>query len=205
MRGARHFGKGVIWLLLSCWFGMITAEAANASPPASAVERQVAIAIARDLHLDAAAIEAGLQVLAPFKSLPVEAGLYVVSVRQQFAPDAWLLRLHCASAQYCLPFDAVLHSSAITAARLDGRPPSQAIVATLPPSPLQGKTSGAAPLNRSGEQVEMVEDLSGVRMRAKAVCLQSGALGDRIRVRNLSTGRVLLAIVAGQGLVRVEP
>ncbi len=43
-----------------------------------------------------------------------------------------------------------------------------------------------------------------MRLQAKVVCLQSGALGDAIRVRNLATHRVLLATVTGKAEVRVE-
>ena len=43
-----------------------------------------------------------------------------------------------------------------------------------------------------------------MRLKVMAVCLQSGGLGDQIRVRNLATQRVLLATVAGKNLVRVE-
>ncbi len=43
-----------------------------------------------------------------------------------------------------------------------------------------------------------------MRLQARVVCLESGALGDAIRVRNLATHRVLLATVAGKDEVRVE-
>ena len=43
-----------------------------------------------------------------------------------------------------------------------------------------------------------------MRLQVTAVCLQSGGLGDQIRVQNLATRRVLVATVAGKNLVRVE-
>ena len=64
--------------------------------------------------------------------------------------------------------------------------------------------SSDALLARSGDHVQLVEELAGLRLQVKVVCLQSGALGERIRVQNPATHRVLLATIAGKDLVRVE-
>ena len=64
--------------------------------------------------------------------------------------------------------------------------------------------SGTTPLARSGDRMLLVEQRPGMRLQARVVCLESGALGDAIRVRNLATHRVLLATVAGKDEVRVE-
>ena len=54
------------------------------------------------------------------------------------------------------------------------------------------------PLAHSGDHMLLVEERPGMRLQARVVCLESGALGDAIRVRNLATHRVLLATVAGK-------
>ena len=60
------------------------------------------------------------------------------------------------------------------------------------------------PLHHAGDRVEIVEQLSGMNLRTRGVCLQPGAVGDRIRVRTLTTHRVLVATIAAPNLVKVE-
>ena len=143
-------------------------------------------------------VEQKLQVLAPFTALPAGATVHVVSARQGFGAGTWLLRLDCDSRRECLPFHAVLRT-----AQFD-QPPSR----LHQPAGFRGspETRGVSrtPLVRSGNAVELVEQLPGVRLRVHVVCLQSGGLGDRIRVENRETHRVISATVAGRDLVRVE-
>jgi flagellar basal body P-ring formation protein FlgA len=59
------------------------------------------------------------------------------------------------------------------------------------------------PLVRSGSTVRCLEQSGGLRVETLARALQSGKLGDRIRVRNIDSDRTITAVVTGQGEVRV--
>ena len=43
-----------------------------------------------------------------------------------------------------------------------------------------------------------------MHLSAPAICLQAGGMGQKIRVRNVSSGRVVLARVRTAGMVTVE-
>jgi len=192
-------------LLFSATFLMAAALAAHAAQPLAPIQRQAAEAVARDLKIGAASelIAQSLQVLAPFASLPEGTAMHVISARPDPASGAWLLRLDCVLRRDCLPFHVLLH---LPEAEVAGfRLPTTAgpTAAAVPAAAMPGGL--VAPIARRGEQVEVVENLSGVRLRRKAVCLESGALGQRIRVRTGTTHRVLLATVAGRNMVKVEP
>jgi len=165
--------------------------AVHASPPASPVEEQIATVVGRNLGCDPAGLRDKLHLLASLDALPSGATLRVVSVKREFAPDTWLLRLDCRSPRDCLPFDVMLHAS-------------EAKGLAWGPGPAAKSSSSGPVLAHSGDRVELVAELAGVRLRVPAVCLQSGGLGDRIRVRNLATHRVLEATVAGPKLLRVS-
>lgn len=57
------------------------------------------------------------------------------------------------------------------------------------------------PLVRRGETVTLLARAGGLDVRVGAEALASGAAGERIRVRNASSRRVVEAIVIGAGLV----
>jgi hypothetical protein len=61
-----------------------------------------------------------------------------------------------------------------------------------------------APLVRAGQRVRVGEEISGMHLSASGMCLQAGGMGQTIRVRNVASGRVLLARVLGAGSVVVE-
>jgi len=190
--------------MLPLVIGMAAARPALALPDASAVRRQAAAAVARGLGADVSPeqIEADLRLLGS-PSLPSGSTLHLVSAKAGFAPGSWLLRLDCSSRRDCLPFYAVLGpGDANVANPQDGKRSWAGLRGTLRPPGRPGPQT--APVARSGDRVSLVEELSGMRLQVRAVCLQSGGLGDRIRVQNLATHRVLLATIAGKDLVRVE-
>jgi hypothetical protein len=179
------------WALL-IWPAMIAVSMnAYALAPASPLKEQVATVLGHDLGVSPAALENNLRVLAPFASLPLEAALHVVSIRRDFAPGMWIVRLDCTSRHDCLPFVALLRSEA--------KPPA------MGSWPMVKATPGVASVVHGGDHVEVVAEGPGIKLRATGVCLDSGGLGQRIRVRNSSTHRVLVATVAGQKLVTVTP
>ncbi len=68
---------------------------------------------------------------------------------------------------------------------------------------LTRKSLDDAELIRSGASVRLVVETGNLRMSAMARALQSGKLGDRIKVRNMDSDRVITAVVTGRGEVRV--
>ena len=61
-----------------------------------------------------------------------------------------------------------------------------------------------ARLVKRGNRVEIVARLDGLDVRMRGVALADGGRGDRIRVRNLSSGRVVTGTIAANGLVQVD-
>lgn len=71
-----------------------------------------------------------------------------------------------------------------------------------------GKTLHAGMLKQAkrvkrGNQVEIIAISQGLQVRMTGKALADGALGDRIRVKNLNSGRVITGTVAGTGLIHV--
>lgn len=71
-----------------------------------------------------------------------------------------------------------------------------------------GKTLHAGLLRREqlvkrGKTVSIAAQVSGLRVSMRGKALADGGLGDRIRVKNLNSGRIVSGTVAGNGLVEV--
>ena len=206
MRRGKHFAVRLARNLL---FTVIVAGCLTppqlvwAAPNPSPLQQQAAEAVVRDMRLESESsmVERSLEVLAPFTSLPAGAAIRVISARAGFAAGTWMLRLDCASRRDCLPFHAVLRMPEGERLVL----PAGGLATAKPPTIIiqRDRQLNPAALAHRGDQVELVEELPGVRLRAKVVCLESGGLGDRIRVQNRTTHRVLLATVAGPDLVKV--
>lgn len=182
------------------WF--VIGSPATAQVETPSLQQKVAEAVARDLQLTVGDQASQMQILAPATmSLPERARLHVVSVRSGFSPESWLVRVDCTDRADCLPFHVILHSASPQARNRAGDQSSAAV-------PLRNSLVRVrqlrAPLARSGDYMFLVEQRPGMRLQARVVCLESGALGDAIRVRNLATHRVLLATIAGKNEVRVE-
>lgn len=179
-------------MLLSC---LAAGQAASAPEAKVSLQQKVAVAVARDLRLAADDPLSRLQILAPpGMSLPDSAELHVIWVRAGFARGTRLLRLGCAARSDCMAFHVLLRATP-----LQVRKP-----ATAEALPATGTRQIVAPLAHSGDRMFLVEDRPGMRLQARVVCLQTGALGDLIRVRNLASHRVLLATIASKDEVRVE-
>jgi flagella basal body P-ring formation protein FlgA len=57
---------------------------------------------------------------------------------------------------------------------------------------------------RRGQQVSIRSATTGVQVRMGGRALEGGAIGDLVRVRNASSGRIVEGRVVGPGRVRVE-
>jgi len=152
--------------------------------------------VARDLGLEAdVARGLHLQLLTPGLSLSHDVRLRVADVRSGGTPDLWLLRMECGSRSDCMPFEVAL--------RYRPAAPGGPLVRSQQKQP-SAATEAHAPLVKPGQKVRLAEEVSGMRLSAPGICLQAGSLGQRIRVRNAASGRVVLARVSGSSNVMVE-
>lgn len=70
-------------------------------------------------------------------------------------------------------------------------------------APLYTRMFRAPKLVRRGEKVTMLASIGGLEVRISGEALSDGARGDMIRVRNVSSRRVVQGEVVSKGLVRV--
>ena len=174
------------WIVVALSAALIPlgAQSARAENPASEQ------AVARALNLEASAVDGRLQILR--SPLPAGARVHLLSVEKAPGSRGLLARMACDDRSQCLPFYALVSGTRLhSLAPPDSASPAAPIPTVKPPL-------------RAGDRVEILEELSGLRLRTAGVCLQPGSVGDRIRVRTLSTHRVLVATVAAPNLVKVE-
>ena len=179
-------------------FAVLTVPVVHATNPSAALQEKTVEAIARAMHLTPTPeLTSAVHLLRPVSPFPDGTDLRVMAVIPAGARDGWFVRLGCERRRDCIPYFALLHASGETTFRehqgLRSAQPNDA--PRLPKEDVQ---------ERVGDRVEVVEEVSGIHFKAHAVCLQAGSLGDRIRVRNLATRRVLTGTIAGESLVRVE-
>lgn len=206
MMPARGLANWVAWLLLML---SVTTEAADVSggPPLQPTpEERVAQTIARELGLDSQLVQHDLQLLPHLSNLPP--GTHVLSVKREITPGTWLIRLGCNAGSHCLPFDALLHTAELDTTHFTPpvpvNPGSIGLDRSSAREAKEKEASSSPPVVHQGEKVDMVLALGQVKLVVKAVCLNSGRIGDSIPVRNLSSHRLLRAEIAGPGLVRVR-
>ncbi|TCV94130.1 flagella basal body P-ring formation protein FlgA [Luteibacter rhizovicinus] len=86
--------------------------------------------------------------------------------------------------------------------QIEGRSLARAIRAgtVLTPGMLAGRQAV-----RIGDTVSMVARIDGVVVHAQGVAMGAGDTGTRLRVRNAASGKVLDAVVSGEGVVAVLP
>jgi flagella basal body P-ring formation protein FlgA len=58
---------------------------------------------------------------------------------------------------------------------------------------------------RNGDEVQLVAQLDGIEVRTAATALSGGDTGERLRVRNAHSGRIIDGVVLGAGEVRALP
>lgn len=190
------------WLLFSYVAALRGAEIRISPPLALTPEQQVELAIARDLNLDLTLVMQRIQWLAPLGQLPPN--MRIVSAKRDPFGSGWLVRIGGERSSHSLPFSVLL------------RTPDLDLAATARPAVTVSEGTSAnlaavsknerygAPLVHKGEKVELVGQFGQVKLAFEALCLEPGALGDRIRVRNRSSHRVLVATVVGPSMVRVQ-
>ena len=169
---------------------LICAVALSAESSGPALERQVERTVMRELQLEPQDI-AGIRLLASELRLPDRPHLHVANIHPGGEANTWLLRMECASRVECLPFEVVLRTRRTPA--YPGSSPDAA-----------NSGSKSSSVVRSGQRVRVAEEISGMRLSTAGISLQAGSIGQKIRVRNLASGRVVLARVRAAGSVVVE-
>ena len=95
-----------------------------------------------------------------------------------------------------LPRDTVLKSDALL-----GR---EAVRTLRPGMPIQSTFVRVPPAARRGETVKLRFDAPGIGLEARGEALQDGHKGERIRVMNLASNKIIEGTVTAEGIVTVE-
>lgn len=133
-----------------------------------------------------------------------------IPVRVRRLGEVVVARRALAKGQILTPDDLALERRDLFA--LPGAPlaePSRAVGQTVRQplaagTVLQPTMLVAPRLVRRGDLVTIQAEAGAVNVRASGIALADGAAGDRIRVRNALTKKVIQATVAAAGLVRIE-
>ena len=187
MGGANKLGV-TRWKALALIAAAILAVRPARASSSDAAE-QTRQSVARALNLSGRD-SGGLKILR--SPLPANIRIHALSVQPAPGSGTVLVRLACDDSRDCLPFYAVMEG---TKSPLPVPPASLERVSSVP---------AAKPLLRAGDRVDIVEQLSGMNLRSRGVCLQAGSIGNAIRVRTLTNHRVLVATVEAPNMVKVE-
>ena len=111
------------------------------------------------------------------------------------ARASWLISARCIQPADCVPF----------LVRVPG--PRSAENHALPSDSAQrpqrlSEALSQKPLVHPGEPVTLLWDQDGIRLLVPAVCLDRGGAGDEVRARIEHGGRVVRAVVVGEGRLR---
>lgn len=200
MNSARRACRCMAWILVGSLATLNAADVIPAGRPSLTMRQQVVAAVARDLRLDPTVVAQKLEMLTPVQQAAVT--VRVLAVKRDFAPRTWLLRLGCNPESRCLPFAALLHDTVLEPANWRDLPPGQSSI-ELDPAVRKAHKPGA-PVVRKGETVSVIEEFAQVKLTMKAVSIDSGEVGDSIRIRNASSHRVVKATVVGAGTAWVQ-
>ena len=110
------------------------------------------------------------------------------------ARASWLISARCIQPADCVPF--LVRVQGLDPPRITPSPPFGAKAAKAMRGAVQ------KPLVHSGEAVSLLWDQDGIRLTVPAVCLDRGGAGDEVRARIEHGGRVVRAVVLGEGRLR---
>jgi len=111
-------------------------------------------------------------------------GVAVSKASYDQALGRWQLQLECIPRIACVPSVAIVSSPDEKLFRSQRRVHPQLLV-------------------RAGERKQLIATAGPIRIQTEVVCLQSGGIGDRIRVREPRGRRLLVATVEHDGSLRV--
>ena len=180
------------WLLIGICGAAFAAERPATAPAPLTSRTQVVLSVARDLHLPVEFVAERLQLLGRLPEPGLE--IRVISARQEPFGGEWVLRLACEPSCHSLPFDVLLNAPKLNLAHSAGGGVAVVGMSAKTPASLSAGQHGPR-LVHKGEKVQLVGQFGDVKLVFHAVCLEGGTLGDRVRVRNASGRRVLVATV----------
>jgi hypothetical protein len=131
-------------------------------------------------------------------SVPVTApdvALRISGWRKLDSGTFWV-RLTCRHTQDCLPFFILLHPSDPSIV------PSFPVLPESDIHPAFVKKVRKPLLVRAGSRATLLLQSGPARITTPVLCLDNGALGNRIRVKNPATKQILSAEIVGRGLVQ---
>jgi len=171
-------------------------DVSYAQPPSRTPLEQLALVVGRDLRLDPVLVSHKLEPLVRVEQ--VQFDLRVESVKREFR-NTWLLRLGCTAPPHCMSFAAVLHDVELDSSSWREMPLGPP---TIEGAERQQKKHGPVVVHK-GAKVDVVHQFGNVKLVLKAVSLEAGGVGDRVRVRHASSHHVLTATVVGPGTLWV--
>ncbi|MGB7602632.1 MAG: flagella basal body P-ring formation protein FlgA [Candidatus Sulfotelmatobacter sp.] len=129
-------------------------------------------------------------------NIPEDAPLELVTAKWNAGLQRREFALRCGHREDCIPFLVWVRAdtSAVGSAQFF-------------PRKLDGSKSGwkeAAPLIKIGQTVMLTWDEAGIRVVLPVICLEAGAVGQRVRVRFKNAARTLQAEIVGAGMVRAS-
>lgn len=145
-----------------------------------------------------------LLMLTPGLSLDAWLEFRVAKIQAASQPGWHLVQMECAPRSGCLPFNVLVPPDvSLPEVSSRGYVPEAKTGAGVP-GLTRRLLMAQPPAAHRGDRVALVEQRSGMRLETPAVCLQAGSEGQTIRVRNLTTKRVVLAKVLDRKTVSVE-
>jgi Chaperone for flagella basal body P-ring formation len=134
------------------------------------------------------------------RGIPEDTVLELTKTRWSASSERREFALRCARPQDCVPFLVSVHEPGASAgAAAQGFDAFSGTSARL-----QTGTIGKDRLVEPGQTATLIWDQAGIRVVLPVTCLDAGALGQFVRVRLKSAGRILRAEVTGQGTLRAS-
>jgi hypothetical protein len=135
-------------------------------------------------------------------SIPEDTPLELLKTAWSTGLRRWEFAVRCARPEDCVPFLLWLREKQTPTVGLPGEAVQR--VSFLAARALKAGGTEAKPLVKRGQTATLTWDESGIRVVVPVICLDSGALGEFVRVRLKNAPRILRAEVTGAGTVRAS-
>jgi hypothetical protein len=140
------------------------------------------------------------------RGIPENAPLEVTKSGWSAALERWEFALRCARPGDCIPFMVWVPGSKAASAMASSQSEARrrARASGKFPLGLEDGTNGKQGLVKAGQTATLTWDERGIRVVLPVTCLDSGGLGQFVRVRLQNAARILRAEVVGPGTVRAN-
>ncbi|HEY4904166.1 MAG TPA: flagella basal body P-ring formation protein FlgA [Candidatus Sulfotelmatobacter sp.] len=174
---------------IAAWMNVVLRAGISAGADSPSVPKEIAHGNLQPRNLDCGGVP----------SLVSSTPLELVKVFYDRTLHSWEFLVRCAHTTDCVPF---LVRWPQPAGRNSAQP-DQFALSQVPPAPRINLRATQHFLLRPGETVTLVWDQDGIRVVLPAICLDGGNVGESIRVRTTTGGRVLRAEIVNESLLRV--